>query len=131
MPSEQSSAEQLVGEWCTDWKAEQLDGENLKILGAYTFPNEFHGFSGHFPDRPILPAVIQLAAVRCLVERCVDYPGTLRKLERTRFKAVVVPGQPIFVAVNLEKIDDGWRCSFSLTGKTGDVFASGTMELAI
>ena len=37
------------------------------IRQRYVFNADFPGFSGHFPGRPILPAVVQIMATTLLV----------------------------------------------------------------
>ena len=72
-------------------------------LSYFKFPPEFTGFKGHFPSRPILPAVMQLAAVRKAVEKAVGRPLALRTVTKARFKAVVIPGETITIRTRIEQ----------------------------
>ncbi len=58
----------------------------------YVFRPEFPGFSGHFPGRPILPAVLQIMAASLLVEAATGQRLLSAAIERAKFVQPIVPG---------------------------------------
>lgn len=58
----------------------------------YVFRPEFPGFSGHFPGRPILPAVLQIMAASQLVEAATGQRLLSTAIERAKFVLPIVPG---------------------------------------
>jgi 3-hydroxyacyl-[acyl-carrier-protein] dehydratase len=89
-------------------------------------PEDFPGFEGHFPGEPILPAVLQLMAVRLLAETMsgthLDSVGG----ERLKFKGMVRPAEEIMVRVSLREDPALLRADFSLE-RAGAKVASGTL----
>jgi len=128
---QQGAAAQLVGACCRDWNASKDDSGKVMISGRFVFPTSFHGFSGHFPEKPILPAVIQLTAVRYLIETSLGQRCQLRSIGRTRFKAMILPDEVVSAEIGLEPVADGWRGSFSLCRADADVVASGMIDIAV
>ncbi len=66
-------------------------------------------FQGHFPDNPIFPGVLQIEAMAqtggILALQSVDDPGNwdtyFLKIENTKFKAKVVPGDTLILKLEL------------------------------
>jgi 3-hydroxyacyl-[acyl-carrier-protein] dehydratase len=58
----------------------------------YVFGADFPGFTGHFPGRPILPAVLQLMTACLLVEAATGQRVRLAAIERAKFVNTIVPG---------------------------------------
>ncbi len=52
-------------------------------------------FEGHFPGRPILPAVVILAEALAAVESATGRPAHEWTLAHAKFLAPVVPGTPL------------------------------------
>jgi 3-hydroxyacyl-[acyl-carrier-protein] dehydratase len=50
---------------CMSDLRESADGE---LMARFLFPPEFIGFQGHFPGRPILPAVCEIQAAIAMLE---------------------------------------------------------------
>jgi 3-hydroxyacyl-[acyl-carrier-protein] dehydratase len=63
---------------------------------------EFPGFSGHFPDNPVLPAMLQVLMGVMVCEKTVGCPLVLTRVERAKFVTQVQPAQEIAVACRLE-----------------------------
>jgi len=89
-------------------------------------PAEFPGFAGHFPEAPVLPAVMQLLAVRLLAEALVDNRLAPVRVERLKFKGMVSPTEVILVRLGLKDCADGIGVEFSLD-REGTAIASGTI----
>lgn len=78
-----------------------------KQQGSHTaeffFPPEFIGFSGHFPDKPILPGIAQIMAA--LLTAGNEYPVHLVQVKRCKFVRPVTPGDIMRVQVSMQKQD--------------------------
>ena len=62
------------------------------VRQRYVFNADFPGFSGHFPGRPILPAVLQIMAANQLVEAATEQRLLSAAIERAKFLQPIVPG---------------------------------------
>ena len=62
------------------------------VRQRYVFNADFPGFSGHFPGRPILPAVLQIMAANQLVEAATGQRLLSAAIERAKFLQPIVPG---------------------------------------
>ena len=62
------------------------------VRQRYVFSADFPGFSGHFPGRPILPAVLQIMAANQLVEAAMGQHLQSATIERAKFVQPIVPG---------------------------------------
>jgi len=62
------------------------------VRQRYVFNADFPGFSGHFPGRPILPAVLQVMAANQLVEAATGQRLLSAAIERAKFVRPIVPG---------------------------------------
>ena len=68
------------------------------VRQRYVFGADFPGFSGHFPGRPILPAVLQILAATLLVEAATGQRLLTAAIERAKFILPIVPGALVEVA---------------------------------
>ena len=59
----------------------------------FVFPPDFLGFSGHFPDRPILPGIVQI--MTGILAAGGD--AALAKVVRAKFTRIISPGEPVLV----------------------------------
>jgi 3-hydroxyacyl-[acyl-carrier-protein] dehydratase len=57
----------------------------------YVFRADFPAFAGHFPGRPILPAVLQIMAACLLVEAATGQHVLPTLIERAKFVNTIVP----------------------------------------
>ena len=82
---------------------------------SFRFNESFIGFEGHFPDYPILPAVLQTLLAQLLAEQIVGEPLQLLGLERAKFTRQLQPGERIDVSLNCQEKDGQLRCPAKLT----------------
>ena len=88
-------------------------------------------FQGHFPDYPVMPGVLMLEALIQLstLLSCVSgqgTPGTVRSLDRARFKRQVIPGDVLLLETRME---GGGR--FALTASVaGEIATEAEVVLA-
>ena len=59
----------------------------------FIFPTSFLGFNGHFPDQPILPAMVQVLAG--MLAAGGGSPMRLTKIGRAKFMRIVKPGEKL------------------------------------
>jgi 3-hydroxyacyl-[acyl-carrier-protein] dehydratase len=68
------------------------------VRQRYVFSADFPGFAGHFPGRPILPAVLQIMAATQLAETAAGQRLLATAIERAKFVLPVVPGARVEIA---------------------------------
>ncbi len=81
------------------------------LLQRYLFSPDFPGFSGHFPGRPILPAVVQIMAASLLVEAATGRNLSATAIERAKFVQTIVPGAVVEITCRrVTRVDvDTWE----------------------
>jgi len=98
---------------------ECVDGQSLVAVKNVTINEPF--FSGHFPDRPIMPGVLILEALAQATALLAFSSGQIRSdpealyylvgIDKARFKKPVVPGDQLLLYVQLEREIRGiYRC---------------------
>ncbi len=75
----------------------------LRFSGAEDF------FQGHFPGRPVLPAVVQIAAVVGLASRLAGTELRLSEVTRAKFMAPTGPGRELALRLTLDPEVEGRR----------------------
>jgi len=83
------------------------------VRQRYVFDADFPGFSGHFPGRPILPAVLQIMAATLLVEAAAGRRLLAAAIERAKFVLPIVPGALVEIACRRlpGEVADLWEIS--------------------
>jgi len=110
-------------------------GKSLVALKNVSYNEPY--FQGHFPNRPVMPAVIILEAMAqatgILVLRSVDKLPSEKSIyyfvgiDGARFRRPVVPGDQLRIEVNLLRSSRGvWKLR-SEASVAGDVVASGDL----
>jgi 3-hydroxyacyl-[acyl-carrier-protein] dehydratase len=82
---------------------------------SFCFSEDFLGFAGHFPDYPILPAILQALLAQQLAEQVVGGALQFQELTRAKFTRQLRPGELIEVAVNCQEQEGHWRCNSRLS----------------
>jgi len=72
----------------------ETDGDCRAVVRV---PADSPWFDGHFPGRPVLPGIAQLAMVQDLIARALPGSGRIAALRRVRFKQAVLPGATLTV----------------------------------
>ncbi|MCH5277105.1 MAG: hypothetical protein J1E80_04630 [Desulfovibrionaceae bacterium] len=67
---------------------------------SFCFESDFVGFAGHFPQKPVLPAAVQIAMIRLLWQESV---GTIDALEvlSAKYMSPILPHERILVRLSL------------------------------
>ncbi len=97
--------------------------ENIKSFASegdtaeaeITFDEGFSGFKGHFPERPVLPGVCQIALAMTMADRIRGTRQMLSQVVNAKFVSMVEPGQQLQVQCTLT---DGLLHAKLLSGKT-------------
>lgn len=91
--------------------------EKGAAVGRYRFDEDFPGFKGHFPGRPLLPAVVQImAALHVAGEVWEDVGDAAVSVDRAKFTLPIVPGDEVEVRCVRKSFEGG-------TGVEARVFA--------
>ena len=88
-------------------------------------------FLGHFPGKPILPGIAQLAMVKEIIEKGVQPPKNENRKDgirfsRVKFKKMITPGEQLSILVSPKKAADIY--SFRITVGTA-VACSGNVAI--
>lgn len=105
------SIEQCIVEKCLQTVTVDDTGQ---ISGVFTFGPDFPAFEGHFPGQPVLPAVVQLAAVRFLAARHLGKHLVPTSLDRAKFKAMIGPEEQVTITIHLDQSDNDVTISFTI-----------------
>lgn len=65
---------------------------------VFCFPEQFIGFSGHFPGAPVLPAIVQVLAAQVVAEMIIEKPLRLSSVTRAKFHVQIRPGDHAVVS---------------------------------
>jgi 3-hydroxyacyl-[acyl-carrier-protein] dehydratase len=90
---------------------------------SFCFASDFIGFSGHFPDYPILPAVLQVLLAQLIAEGVMERPLRVVALLRAKFIRQLRPEEKIDVCVDCRDQDENLCCAVTL--HVGDEKAAG------
>lgn len=94
-------------------------------------------FAGHFPDQPVMPGVLQVAAMtqaaKAIILQCMKEDGSpeLIRLRKVKFRKPVLPGMVLKVAASLLSKNDDGSVDFQIQNTVdGDLASSGIVTLA-
>jgi 3-hydroxyacyl-[acyl-carrier-protein] dehydratase len=84
---------------------ECVPGQSARGVKLVTVNESF--FQGHFPDYPVMPGVLVLEALIQLSTLLAassggPTPGTVKSLDRVRFKRQVIPGDALVLDTRME-----------------------------
>lgn len=82
---------------------------------TFCFAEDFVGFSGHFPDYPVLPAILQVLTAQLVAEGVIGSPVRLVALERAKFLRRIRPGEPVRATVACNTTATGYHCRAELS----------------
>jgi 3-hydroxyacyl-[acyl-carrier-protein] dehydratase len=96
---------------------------------SFCFTDSFIGFAGHFPDYPILPAILQTLMAQMLAEEVMGESLQFLGLSRAKFTRQLRPGEQIDVSLKCKDKEGQLRCSTRLM-VGNEIAASFTLVLA-
>ncbi|HPO13697.1 MAG TPA: hypothetical protein PLI09_09645 [Candidatus Hydrogenedentes bacterium] len=80
-----------------DLKSHPEDG----ITASFSFPEEFIGFRGHFPGKPVLPGVCKIQAILCMIETAMQKTPKLKEVASAKFFAPITANEEAFFTVRM------------------------------
>ncbi len=87
----------------------------------YWFPVNFSGFSGHFPEHPVFPAVLQMLVAQQLAEQLLERSLTGLVVDRAKFMSQLLPEVLVTVTVKYKSKPGGLQVNADLNTATGSV----------
>lgn len=81
----------------------------------FRFAADFVGFAGHFPDYPILPAILQVLLAQLLAEQLAGTRLEFLALEKAKFSRQLRPGDEITVKIVFRTREEQIRCAADLS----------------
>ena len=94
-------------------------------------------FAGHFPDQPVMPGVLQVAAMtqaaKAIILQCMKEDGSpeVIRLRKVKFRKPVLPGMVLKVAASLLSKNDDGSVDFQIQNTVdGDLASSGVVTFA-
>ena len=100
--------------------------DQQQVVAELCCPADFPAFAGHFPGKPVLPAVIQLAVVRSLTSDLLGRALAPVRTGRLKFKGMVGPDNLIHVRIDVKKEGENWMSTFKLE-QDGKTVSSGSL----
>ena len=106
-----------------------------RAVGIKCVTNNEPQFTGHFPDRPIMPGVLQiealaqLAGVVCLQMEGAE-PGAVfffAGVDGVKWKRPVVPGDTLVMEVDIT----AWKAKFGIAKATGRAYVDGKLAIEV
>ena len=98
----------------------QLNGTdispNVAVLSLY-MPASLHYFAGHFPDRPILPGVVQIDWAIKYANQYFRLNGAFSGMEAVKFHEFIVPS--VVVELRLRHDERKSKVYFEYVGEKG------------
>lgn len=109
---------------------EIIDATHAQAIKNVTVNELF--FTGHFPNRPIMPGVLQLEAMKQLAEMMFRYTENpdkcfdvyLKKAEKVKFRRQVIPGDRIKIEVEVTGKDEDGNTMFRASVSTASGLSS-------
>lgn len=106
-----------------------------RIVGVKCITNNEPQFTGHFPDLPIMPGVLQVEAMAqlggliCLQEPCSNGEGNFffAGVDGVKWKKPVVPGDVLVMEMELLK----WKPKFGIAKMTGRAYVDGILAVDV
>jgi 3-hydroxymyristoyl/3-hydroxydecanoyl-(acyl carrier protein) dehydratase len=85
----------------------------------FRFGSDDSVFTGHFPNRPLLPGVFQLEMARAAAESVLDCPLAVREISKAKFQRPILPDETVRLELKLSEASGAIqaRASFSVKGQ--------------
>jgi 3-hydroxymyristoyl/3-hydroxydecanoyl-(acyl carrier protein) dehydratase len=104
---------------------ERTDGNT--VVFTVVVPEDCPFFEGHFPGRPVLPAIGQLAMLTDLVQRVTDSFVSLTGVDNFRLSRLILPGERVEVRLEALRASDTMAFAIRCDGAT---VSRGTLRVA-
>jgi len=132
MDRETQSLYNALADCCAHYIAENGKEQGMGATAEFVFPSSFCGFGGHFPNQPILPAIVQLAMVRYLAERLLARPLLLKNIGRAKFMAMIQPDEMVVAKIDLQSREEqhDWCGQFTIERGDKELIATGSIDFS-
>lgn len=100
--------------------------DGTTISCSCTITPDMPFFQGHFPGRPIMPAVAQLDMIQSLLQQHAGWNGALTGGDAIKFSGQVRPGDSL--AIHIQRGPEG-AITFSISNEN-TLASKGTLRLA-
>ncbi|MDD2557756.1 MAG: hypothetical protein RBR06_06920 [Desulfuromonadaceae bacterium] len=81
---------------------------------SFRFAPEFTGFSGHFPDFPVLPAMLQTLLAQMLATQALPPEARFSGVVKSKFIRQIGPEEDVSVEIVWHRRGAQWRCSTTM-----------------
>ena len=106
----------------------EIDKTNPNLIHAtLVLEKDFPAFQGHFPGQPLLPAAVQLAAVRLVCMQAKKTGLTLRSAGKSKFSGMIRPEDKVTISVELTGSESSLHAEYVIQNKD-DKVAIGSLE---
>jgi 3-hydroxymyristoyl/3-hydroxydecanoyl-(acyl carrier protein) dehydratase len=109
---------------CLQKIVQTQSGDAIEIQADFIFDDTFSGFNGHFPGKPVLPGIIQLAAVRFLAEHALEQQLQPVSYNHTKFSGIILPNDRVQVRITLKENGSRWSGHFWIEKFEQDIATS-------
>ncbi len=96
--------------------------DGSELTAEFMFSKDDPIFAGHFPGRPVIPAVYQVGLCRRIVERFVNSAFT--GIAKSRFSRMCVPDMPYEVTISLSRNGNAVEAACSIHSTTEKALCS-------
>lgn len=77
----------------------QLCDDGQELTAHFCFSQEFIGFKGHFPGKPVLPGVCKIQAILCMLQEATQKTPQLKEIVSAKFFTPVTCNEEIVCTV--------------------------------
>lgn len=84
-------------------------------------------FVGHFPQKPVLPGVVQIDWAIHFARLYFNIPRGFQRMEKVKFQDLIIPGQSLMLALTKKSAS---RFAFRYSNKE-KTFSSGIIDLSL
>jgi 3-hydroxyacyl-[acyl-carrier-protein] dehydratase len=108
-----------------------VERDDGQVQARFRFPPDFVGFQGHFPGRPVLPAICTIQAVIAMLEaRCGGKVG-LREIITARFSAPIGCDEELDLLCSLKMLDERQARAKATIQRGGETVSKLTLALTL
>ena len=99
------------------------------LTARFAFPAEFLGFQGHFPGRPILPAVCEIQGAVAMLEAWENRRVELQEIVLAKFSAPVTCEEQLVYECSVTRETRGGAMVRATVAKQGGAVAKFTLRV--
>lgn len=106
------------------------EAENGTLTARFVFPADFLGFQGHFPGRPVLPAVCEIQGAVAMLEASKKTEVELREIIMAKFTTPVTCDEEVVYACSMTMESHGGALVKATLTKDGEAVARFKLRVA-